>query len=44
MMRNKEQLLRSKAMLAEGLEQELKLRTSEIAFLQRRLYDCKKNK
>lgn len=43
-LRNKERFLREKAILADGLEQELKLRITDIAALQRQLFDCRKSK
>lgn len=42
MLRNKEQLLREKAKLTDGLITKLQTRELEIASLQRQLYECRK--
>ncbi|HET9057347.1 MAG TPA: hypothetical protein VFN30_10935 [Chitinophagaceae bacterium] len=43
-LRNKEQLLRKKANLADGLQEELRVRLVDIAVLQQQLFECRKNK
>lgn len=43
-LRNKEQVLREKAKLSDGLQQELKLRIADITELQRQLFNCRKSK
>ncbi|MBI2730475.1 MAG: hypothetical protein HYX40_06960 [Sphingobacteriales bacterium] len=41
-LRSKEQLLREKAKMTDGLQTTLQVRTEEIISLQRQLYDCRK--
>ena len=41
-LRNKEQLLREKAKLTDGLQTQLQVKNEELISLQRQLYDCRK--